>query len=194
MSLFYVTGLSGTGKSAVLGELQARGYQARGVDEDGYADWINRVTGTPGDFPHDDPDLDFHAWYRAHEWMLSAERIGVLSHEAARSGKPMFLCGTASGDDGAWHLFDKVLALVIDVPTLKQRIAARTNKFGKAPEELAAILGWHASYEATYRGFGAVIIDAARLLDQVVDEILAESVGSSEQGTANVPERSSPQR
>src|SRR6266700_8050321 len=73
-----------------------KGCQARGVDEDGYADWINRVTGTPDDFPHADRDLDFHAWSGAHEWMLSAERIGVLSHEAARSGTPMFLCGTAS--------------------------------------------------------------------------------------------------
>jgi hypothetical protein len=38
MALFCVTGLSGTGKSAVLSELRVRGYHARGVDEDGYAD------------------------------------------------------------------------------------------------------------------------------------------------------------
>jgi hypothetical protein len=53
MALFYVTGLSGTGKSAVLSELRVRGYHARGVDEDGYADWINKVTGTPDGFPRD---------------------------------------------------------------------------------------------------------------------------------------------
>ena len=34
MALLYVTGLSGTGKSAVLSELLARGCHARGVDED----------------------------------------------------------------------------------------------------------------------------------------------------------------
>jgi hypothetical protein len=61
MSLFFVTGLSGTGKPAVLGELRARGHQARGVDEDGYADWINRATGSADDFPRNDPGLDFHA-------------------------------------------------------------------------------------------------------------------------------------
>jgi dephospho-CoA kinase len=33
MTLYYVTGLSGTGKSAVLDELRARRYHARGVDE-----------------------------------------------------------------------------------------------------------------------------------------------------------------
>jgi hypothetical protein len=58
MGLFYVTGLSGTGKSAVLSELRGRGYHARGVDEDSYADWINRAAGTPDDFPRDAPDLD----------------------------------------------------------------------------------------------------------------------------------------
>jgi hypothetical protein len=111
----------------------------------------------------------------AHEWRLSAERIGLLSEEAARSGGRLFLCGGADGDRAAWHLFDKVLALVADVPTFTQRIAGRTNELGKAPDELAAILGWHAGYEAAYRRFGEVIIDARQPLDQVVDQVLAES-------------------
>lgn len=124
MSLIYVTGLSGTGKSAVLGELRV---------------------------------------------------------EAARSGGRLYLCGGANGDRAVWHLFDKVLALVADVPTLRQRIAERTNEFGKAPGELAAILGWHASYETAYRRFGAVIIDARQALDQVVAQVLAESASNREQ-------------
>jgi hypothetical protein len=44
MSLFFVTGLSGTDKPAVLGELWARGHQARGVDEDGYAACASTAT------------------------------------------------------------------------------------------------------------------------------------------------------
>jgi hypothetical protein len=52
----------------------------------------------------------------------------------------VFLCGVADGEGTAWHLFDKVLALVADAPTLKRRIAVRTGEFGKTPEELAAIL------------------------------------------------------
>jgi hypothetical protein len=175
MALFYVTGLSGTGKSAVLSELLARGYHARGVDEDGYADWISLAAGTPEHYPRDDPGLDFHAWQTTHNWVLSPGRISILSRAAARLGKPVFLCGTADGDASVWHLFSKVLALATDVPTLRHRINTRTNEFGKTPEELAAILGWHASYEADYRRYGAVIIDATRPLGEVVDEILAVS-------------------
>ena len=175
MALFYVTGLSGTGKSTVLSELLARGNHARGVDEDSYADWISLASGTPDHYPRDDPRLDFHAWQAAHNWVLSPRRISVLSRAAARLGKPVFLCGTADGDASVWQLFNKVLALVADVPTLMRRIDARPNQFGKAPEELAAILGWQASYETDYRRYGAVIIDATRPLGEVVDEILAVS-------------------
>jgi hypothetical protein len=63
----------------------------------------------------------------------------------------VFLFGTAD-DANVWHLFSKVLALVADVPTIRRRIDARPNQFGKAPEELAAVLGWQASYEADTAG------------------------------------------
>ena len=175
MPLFYVTGVSGTGKSSVLRELRERGYHARGVDEDGYADWINRITGRPDAFPRDDPAFDFHAWYAAHYWVLSVKRISVLSRAAARLGKPVFLCGSASGDDVVWQLFDKVIALVADERTIRQRLAARTDTFGKAPGELADVLLWHAGFATAYRAFGATLIDATRPLPEVVDETLAAS-------------------
>jgi len=188
MALFYVTGLPGAGKSAVLDELRARGYHARGVDEDGYADWINLATGTHDRFPEDDPDLDFHAWYQDHNWVLSARRIGILSRATARLGQPVFLCGVADEDRTVWHLFAKVLALVADAPTLKHRIVTReNNQFGKAPEELNAVLESQVGYEASYRGFGAAIIDAARPLSQVVDDVLAASFALP--GSEEAPER-----
>jgi hypothetical protein len=42
---------------------------------------------------------------------------------------------------------------VIDDQTLRRRLAARvSNDFGKSAEELAMVLGWNATTEATYRG------------------------------------------
>jgi len=175
MALFYVTGLSGTGKSTILRELRARRFHARGVDEDGYADWINRITGRPDPFPRGDPGFDFHAWYAAHYWVLSVKRISVLSRAAARLGKPVFLCGSANGDDIVWQLFDKVIALVADERTIRQRIAARPDGFGAAPEELADVLFWHAGFETAYRAFGATIVDATRPLPDVVTEVIASA-------------------
>jgi hypothetical protein len=180
MPLFYVTGLSGTGKSAVLSELRARGYHARGVDEDGFAEWINNGSGLVDRMPEHDPDFDFHEWYRSHHWVLSARRIEQLSRVAARVGQPVFLCGVADRDDAVWHLFDKVVALVADLPTIERRIAGRENAFGQTAEEFADILCWYDGYEATYRELGAVIIDATRPLGEVVDQIVAVSIGQPE--------------
>ena len=173
MSLCLVTGVSGTGKSAVLGELRGRGCLARGVDEDGYADWVSRRTGVAEVIPRGDPGFDIHAWYRAHDWVLNARRISVLSRAAARCGRPVFLCGSALGEGDVWHLFDRVVALVADVPAIKRRLAARAGDYGKAPEELAMIIGWHDGFEESYRRFGAVIVDATRPLREVADEVLA---------------------
>jgi hypothetical protein len=173
MPLLYVTGLSGAGKSAVLRELQVRGFSVYGVDEDGYADWINRETGDPEAMPGL-ADLDFRTWYLTHDWILSLPRITELSRRAEKSGGPVFLCGVADGDKAVWHLFSKVIALVADLPTLERRLAVRDdNLFGKDPEQLADVASWHAGYEQTYRAFGAEIIDATRPLDQVVETIAA---------------------
>jgi hypothetical protein len=172
MPLFYVTGLSGTGKSAVMNELQARGFEARGVDEHDYADWVNRKTGTIDIFPHDDASLDIHKWYQDHDWVLSSARVSQLSNRAKRLDKAIFLCGVASGDDKVWHYFDKVISLVISEPTLKERISKRQDQFGKSPEELAQILIWHTDYEKNYRRLGATIVDAGQPLQKVVKDVL----------------------
>lgn len=170
---YYITGLAGSGKSAVRRELKARGYKAPGVDEEGYGEWIDRKTGEVIPFPHHDKKLDFHDWYRRHEWELSATKIARLKRRAAKQEAPVFLCGSASGEDKVWHLFDKVIALIIDEDTLRHRLATRTNnQFGKAPEELAIELRLHETYEDTMKKRGALMIDATRPLAEVVDEIV----------------------
>lgn len=74
-----------------------------------------------------------------------------------------------------WHLFDKVFSLIIDADTIRHRIKHRTNnEFGKSSEELEHILDWHSGYTEVYTKFGAVLIDATKPLDEVVDEILSQ--------------------
>lgn len=156
MSLCFVTGVSGTGKSAVLRELRVRGCLTRGVDEDGYADWVSRRTGLAEVIPRDDPEFDIHAWYRAHDWVLNARRVSVLSRAAARCGRPVFLCGSALGEAGVWHLFDRVVALVEQVPrssggsppapatTARRRRNSRQSSAGmRFRGELPALRGRH---------------------------------------------------
>jgi AAA domain len=185
MPLIYITGLSGTGKSAVVHELQRRGYEAHGMDEHGFAYWVHRRTHKIQQLPQGHSSFDIHNWYTEHEWVLDAGKVKQLKEHSDVSNKTVFLCGVASGEAKAWKYFDQAFALVVDSDTLRQRIASRTtNDFGKSSAELAEIMRWHGTYKNTYRKFGANIINAAQPLTAVVDEILAKlKIGQKWPGT-----------
>jgi thymidylate kinase len=173
MPLIYVTGLSGSGKSAVLRELRARGLEAYRVDEDGYTDWVRRDGGAIEHYPARERGPVTRAWRRDHHWVLSADRIGELQRNCDQAGRTVFLCGVAAGDGDVWHCFDTVVALVADIGTLCRRIAnRRDNDFGKSPGEREQILNWRAGYEETYRRFGAMIVDATKPIKTIVDRML----------------------
>jgi thymidylate kinase len=174
MPLIYVTGVSGSGKSSVLGELQKRRFAAHGVDEEGYADWIDRETDAIIPFPSDEASANIHDWYKKHRWVLSKARISGLKEQSEKEGKTTFLIGYADDEDDIRHLFDKVILLSIDEVTMRSRIKERENShFGKAPEEMADILIWlKNNNEDSYRRAGAFVIDATRPLNEVVDNIV----------------------
>jgi len=174
MPLVYVTGISGAGKSTVRRELRRRGFDAHDTDEDGNAVWVDVATGaTTSARVSDDP-----AWLATHEWRLVPERIAALAGNAI--DRLVFLCGSAANEAVAWPHFTTVIYLAVDERTLRHRLATRTtNEFGKAPDELAAILGWHRVDADAYRRFGAVVVDATRPLEQVVDEVIAIATSSS---------------
>jgi dephospho-CoA kinase len=170
VGLVWITGVSGTGKSTVRLELARRGYQSFDTDEDGIAVWRLRTTGEqvhdPGDGNHPD------TWLRDHGWTISRTRVEELALLA--NDRVVFLCGSVENEDEVRDLFHTVICLVLDDSTLKERLANRTtNKFGKAPVELEAILQWNRTIEATYRDFGALVINADQPLDDIVDQVLA---------------------
>jgi broad-specificity NMP kinase len=171
--LVYVTGISGAGKSAVRQELRRRGYEALGVDEDGYGRWLDPHTGEERTYPTEKRS-DSHEWYAAHDWVLDVSKIAELKKRVDRDASLVFLCGVAAGDGEAWEYFDVVCALVIDEATIKARIDLRNdNWFGKRPHELDQILAWNFGYAGRYQRFGAVIVDATKPLSDVVDAVIA---------------------
>lgn len=177
MPLFYITGVSGTGKSSVLNELRTRGFEALGVDEDVYARWVHRESGNVIPFPGED-DVDMHEWYRMNMWVLDAGMVAGLRKSADMENRDVFLCGGTAGEEAAWKSFTHVFALSIDEETLRRRIAQRSNnQFGKTPEELQEILDWHKASEVAYRDRGATLVDATRPLDVVVRDILHRTTG-----------------
>ena len=175
MPLIYITGVSGTGKSTIMQVLRARGYEAHGVDEEKYADWVNRATGKLDAFPRRNKRIDLHRWYEKHHEVLDARNISQLQRSAKTQHKLIFLCGSARGERKLWHYFDVTIVLLADARTLKHRIAKRSNSvFGKTSQELAGILRWRARNNARYYcRLGAATVGATKPVDKVVDDILA---------------------
>ncbi len=174
MPLIYVTGISGAGKSAVCNELNRRGHEAHDTDQDENAVWVNRTTGEVTAVA-DAADRSRPGWLRDQEWRVVPSKVQALVGRA--DDRLVFLCGSTANEDEVWHLFSRVIYLAIDEQTLRDRLASRTsNDFGKAPEELEAILAWHKVGEADYRRWGAAVVDATLPLHDVVDQVLEAAV------------------
>ena len=174
MPLVYVTGISGAGKSTVCAELRRLGHDAHDTDQEGNAVWVNRLTGEVT-LIASARERGQSGWLDEQEWRLAPTMVEILARRAR--DRVVFLCGSAANEHEVWHLFSRVVYLAVDEATLVDRLASRTsNDFGKSETELAAILGWHAYGDAEFARLGATIIDATRVLDEVVDDVLRAAV------------------
>jgi len=170
MPLYYVTGVSGSGKSTVLAELKRRGFEAYGTDEDDLAGFYHLETGKKTS-PNLTAKERTEKWRKYHEWKVPTEKVEALRLNA--HSKPIFLCGVVANDADFWSKFAQVFCLYLPSEETKHRIENRTNNdFGKNAHELASILEW-ASYSKTqYKKLGAVLIDATLPVKKVTDEII----------------------
>jgi uridine kinase len=175
MSLVWVTGNSGVGKSAVCKELQSRGLVAVDADWDGYNSWINRFS---GEVVLDPPYPVPAGWLDDYAWRTSRTKVEML---AARARKELiFLCGSSENEAEICDLFDLVICLCIDEQTLRTRLMSRTtNAFGQHPEELAAALKDNEDSEAKYKSLGATVIDATMPLAHVTDTVISSAHSKS---------------
>ena len=168
MALILVTGLFGSGKSAVYRELIRRGHEAYGFDEDGFGEWIDTSTGRVVPFPTersegDTVDLEF---------VVHHDKLAALAE--ATSARVAYLCGGAGHEFRFWDLLAEVVYLNVDDDTLASRLTSRTdNGYGKAPAELSGILEANGIWANTYRARGAVVLDATRPLVAIVDDVVA---------------------
>jgi hypothetical protein len=175
MTLVWVTGSSGVGKSTICALLKVRGELAVDADWEGYSHWVDR---TSGQVVVDPPYPVPAGWLGRFAWRISRAEVEALAARA--HDRTAFLCGSAENEAEVWDLFDLVACLVADNETIRIRLETRTtNAFGKHPEELAAALGWNDDVESTYRRLGAMIIDGRRPPPEVADAILAAASRST---------------
>src|SRR3954454_57377 len=116
MKRILLTGMSGTGKSTVIRELRARGYQAIDMDEPGWSEY--------------GPDGD---------WVWREDRIQeFLSLALEDAGaEAVFVSGCAANQGKFYPQFEEIVLLSAPASVIIERLATRTNNpYGKRPDEL----------------------------------------------------------
>jgi dephospho-CoA kinase len=167
MPLIYITGIAGSGKSAVQKELKRLGYDSYDVDEPGIGaahDGQGKVVQVP-DAVDRSPD-----WFDTHSWRMVDGAMDKL-RKRAETGL-VFLCGATTIHENT-GVFDQTICLDVDEATLRERLAKREdNDFGQSEHELRRILDFHKTATERHRSQGAIIINATQPLDKVVEDIL----------------------
>jgi len=164
MSLIYITGVEGAGKSTVCDELLDAGYSAIDLDT---AELAQRYFKGSWQRPANLPPATSNtlAWYADREWKVKPLDVQHLRAQAVGEAI-LFVCGITDN-------FDQIICLTLDQPTVRERLAGRTdNNFGKTPGEREYILEKHQAYEAKNKEAGSIMLDAAQPVIQVVNRIL----------------------
>jgi dephospho-CoA kinase len=147
MVAILVTGMSGVGKSTVLGELARRGFDT--VDTD-YGDWILMVDGEP----------------------LWDEALVAALLSTPRDG-PLFIQGTVANQGRFYDRFHAVVLLSAPVDVVFERLRTRTtNDFGKTPAERSKIARDIENVEPLLRAGATHELDTTRSVSEVADLLI----------------------
>jgi shikimate kinase len=142
-----LTGLSGTGKSTVIGRLAALGYKAVDLD---YGGWTELK-------PHADGE----------ETLWLEDRVAALL--STDDAEVLFISGAARNQTTFYRQLDHIVLLTAPAAVIAERLRTRTNNpYGKDPAELARVLELRETVEPLLRSAADLVIDTSAPVDEVV--------------------------
>jgi dephospho-CoA kinase len=145
-----VTGMSGTGKSTVLTELERRGFAVVETDVAPWSEWSEEDGG----------------------FVWREELIEELLDREYET--TLYISGTVSNQGRFYPRFDAVVLLSAPSDVLLSRIESRTtNEFGKSSEERERIIRDIAQVEPLLRATATHEVDATQPVAAVVAELVA---------------------
>jgi broad-specificity NMP kinase len=154
-----ITGMSGVGKSATIGELAALGYLAVDLDT---PEWSQLV-------PDDSP---YAGGTGSVDWRWREDKVRALL--AGHQGT-LFVAGTSTYQARLYDLLDHVILLSVPTQVAVRRLASRTgNDYGKDPAELDREMQLRMVVEPLLRRGACLEIDTGAHLAKDVALMIAE--------------------
>ena len=169
MKKIYITGISGTGKSAIAEKLNKRGIYAIDIDEvEGLCRWRNKKTFEKADW-YSGIGNEF---FESHRYVCDKNKLFSLMN---KNKDIIVVVGVADNQADFLDSFDKVFLLHCSEKTFLKRIKDRTNHdFGKHKTEQKMILSWYKSFEKEMLDKGAVPINTEDSIETVVNNIISK--------------------
>lgn len=170
MLLYFITGISGSGKSAIVDELTKRGYTTYDADK-GLSKWQNNETGYVHPKSSVKPEARTADFLQKNSWNIPRQDLELFMQDHAN--QTVFICGFAENEEDIKDLFTARFALIIDPETLVHRLKTRTNNdWGKQPQELRRSLESLKALTAHYKTTDHIQIDATQPIETVTSDIL----------------------
>jgi shikimate kinase len=154
-----ITGMSGTGKSAVIAELAARGHRAVDLDCEEYSEWVDvsddEAPGTPVE-----PGRD---------WIWREDRVRELLDGAE---PVVFAGGCAANMGGFLERFDEVVLLHAPEAVVVSRLRTRPpGAHGSGPGEIERVLALTRTVEPLLARAATLELDTSAPLADVADAV-----------------------
>jgi shikimate kinase len=162
MKRVLITGMSGTGKSAVIQELASRGYPAHDLDTPEWSEWIDAAP-SDGLTP-----------VQGKDWIWRENRVRELL-SGWKEGT-LFISGCAGNMGRFFPLIDCVVLLSAPVDTIVERLETRSSgSYGHVAEERRKVVELISTVEPLLRKAADREIDTRKPVRATVDEILQTS-------------------
>lgn len=154
-----ITGMSGTGKTAVISELKARGFAAIDLDTPDWSHWVKASS------------ADALTPTEGKDWVWQEERVQALL--SAPLDRLLFVSGCAENMHRLYPLIDRIILLSAPLDVIMARLEERSaDGYGHTETERAKIAQLFATIEPLLRQAAHHEIDTSGPVANTVDRIL----------------------
>jgi dephospho-CoA kinase len=171
MRKFYITGISGVGKSTVIDELNNRGIKSFDIDViDGLCHWEHKETKEKADYQ---PGIG-KEWLEAHDYFCDTEKLKKMIGDYG-SEDIIVVSGLAKNQDDYLDMFDKILLFYCDDKIFLHRLKIRdTNDFARDESEQEYLLNEYKDFKEKMLKHKAILINTEDPVEVVVNKVLEE--------------------
>lgn len=163
MALFFISAVSGTGKTTLMRELQRRGEEAHDTDTECIR--CSKQTGEP--IGYDEAKRD------GYNWIYPTEHLQSL--KAQSRAKNIFLLGSIDNFGEVKAAADDFIWMTVPLDVLIHRLDTREKEYGKSDSERQPILALYQKMQSTISP-STFTLDATKPVGNIADDLLTYAI------------------